>query len=173
MSPHPRFALLAAVGALALALSAPAQADPQVLGQARALLAGGNAKQAYELLAPLQDKLVGQPEYDYLLGVADARFLAAMADRVIFVAQWNKTPVRAARAAVEVLQEGGANVVGAVLSQVDVKKQALYGYSDSSDYFHYYRDYYLPPQAERSDADGTPILARLQPRSSTRRLGKS
>ena len=68
MSPHPRSA--AALLALALALALPAQADPQVLGQARAMLASGNARQAYELLAPLQDKLVGQPDYDYLLGVA-------------------------------------------------------------------------------------------------------
>ena len=133
-----------------------------------------NRPQTEHVLAQLRER------FDYVLldappvlGVADARFLAAMADRVIFIAQWNKTPVRAARAAVEVLQEGGANVVGAALSQVDVKKQALYGYSDSSDYFHYYRDYYLPPQAERTDADGTPILARLQARSSARRLGKS
>jgi hypothetical protein len=30
----------------------------------------GNAKAAYAELAPLQDKLTGQPEFDYLLGVA-------------------------------------------------------------------------------------------------------
>ena len=36
----------------------------------RGLLAAGNAKQAYAELAPLQDKLTGQPEYDYLLGVS-------------------------------------------------------------------------------------------------------
>lgn len=132
-----------------------------------------NRPQTEHLLAQLRER------FDYVLldappvlGVADARFLATMADRVLFIARWNKTPVRAARAAVEVLKEGGANVVGGLLSQVDVKKQALYGYSDSSDYFHYYRDYYLPPQGERASSDGTPILARLQPRSS-RMIGKN
>ncbi len=45
-------------------------ADPQVLERARGQLASGNAKQAYAELAPLQDKMSGQPEYDYLLGVA-------------------------------------------------------------------------------------------------------
>jgi hypothetical protein len=59
--------VLLALGALA---ATPALADPQALDNARRLLAGGNAKQAYEVLAPLQDKLIGQPEYDYLLGVA-------------------------------------------------------------------------------------------------------
>jgi outer membrane protein len=61
----------AAVVVLATAFaSLAAHADPQPLERARALLAAGNAKQAYEELSPLQDKLSGQPEFDYLLGVA-------------------------------------------------------------------------------------------------------
>ena len=63
--------LAAPVAALVCALgSAAAHADPQALERARGLLASGNAKQAYEVLAPLQDRLVGEPEFDYLLGVA-------------------------------------------------------------------------------------------------------
>lgn len=62
---------VAALVALAAALvSFEAKADPQVLERARGLLASGNAKAAYAELAPLQDKLTGQPEFDYLLGVA-------------------------------------------------------------------------------------------------------
>jgi hypothetical protein len=72
---------------------------------------------------------------------------------------------------VAVMQEGGANVVGAMLTKIDVRKQALFGYSDSSDYFQYYRDYYLPPQAERSGEE-TPILTQLRPRSNRRMIGK-
>lgn len=78
-----------------------------------------------------------------ILGVADARLIAAKADRVLYVAQWNKTPIRAAQSAIDILQECGANVVGALLSKVNVRQQARYGYGDSSDYFHYYRDYYI------------------------------
>ncbi len=78
-----------------------------------------------------------------LLGVADARILAAKADRVLYVVHWNKTPISAAQSAVEILQSCGANVVGAILSKVNVKKQARYGFGDASDYFHYYRHYYL------------------------------
>src|SRR4051812_24813707 len=69
MRAHLRLAASAIAACLALAAH-DACADPQVLGQARALLAAGNAKGAYEMLAPLQDKLTGQPEFDYLLGVA-------------------------------------------------------------------------------------------------------
>ena len=56
--------------AVALVAGLPAHADPQTLDRARQMLAAGNAKQAYAELAPLQAKLSGQPEYDYLLGVA-------------------------------------------------------------------------------------------------------
>jgi tetratricopeptide (TPR) repeat protein len=56
--------------ALALAASLPALADPQALERARSLIAAGNAKEAWSVLEPLQAKLTGQPEYDYLLGVA-------------------------------------------------------------------------------------------------------
>ena len=47
-----------------------AAADPATVERARAALAAGNAMQAYDELAPLQDRMSGQPEYDYLLGVA-------------------------------------------------------------------------------------------------------
>lgn len=56
--------------ALAAAVPAVALADPAALERAKAALAAGNAKQAYSELAPLQDRLTGQPEYDYLLGVS-------------------------------------------------------------------------------------------------------
>jgi len=79
-----------------------------------------------------------------VLGVADARILAAMADRVLYLVRWNKTPARTAQSGLEVLRECGANVVGAVLTQVNVNQQARYGYCDSSDYFKHYRQYYLP-----------------------------
>jgi capsular exopolysaccharide synthesis family protein len=79
-----------------------------------------------------------------LLGVADARILAAKADRVLYVVQWNKTPTSAAQSAIEILHECGAKVMGVILSKVNVKQQARYGYGDSSDYFNYYRHYYLP-----------------------------
>lgn len=55
--------------AFALVASAPVLAQP-TLERARELLRAGNAKAAYEELAPVQKELSGQAEYDYLLGVA-------------------------------------------------------------------------------------------------------
>jgi capsular exopolysaccharide synthesis family protein len=78
-----------------------------------------------------------------ILGVADARILAAKADRVLYLVQWNKTPLRAAQSAVDILQECGANVIGALLTKVNVKGQARYGYGDASDYYGYFKNYYI------------------------------
>ena len=78
-----------------------------------------------------------------ILGVADARILAAKADRVVYLVQWNKTPLRAAQSAIDILQECGANVAGALLTKVNVKGQARYGYGDSSDYYGYFKNYYI------------------------------
>ncbi|MDB5455848.1 MAG: pssP [Caulobacter sp.] len=93
-----------------------------------------------ELVAHFDHVILDTPP---ILGVADARIIAAKADRTLYIVQWNKTPMRAAQSAVDILRECGANLSGAVLSKVNVKQQARYGYGDSSDYFHYYRDYYL------------------------------
>jgi len=47
-----------------------AQASDSAVENARRLLAAGNAKQAYQELSAVQDKMSGMPEFDYLLGVA-------------------------------------------------------------------------------------------------------
>lgn len=60
--------LLAALAALAISSAASGQAD--ALDEARARLAANDAKAAYALLAPLEATRAGQPEFDYLLGVA-------------------------------------------------------------------------------------------------------
>ena len=91
------------------------------------------------------------PHFDHIilelppvLGLADARVLAAKADRVLYVIQWNRTPTRAAQSGLDVLHELGADVAGVILTQVNAKQQARYGYCDSSDYFSYFKEYYLP-----------------------------
>lgn len=64
-----RAALLAAA-ILAASAAGEARGDPQALERARGALAQGNPKQAFEVLSPLERQLAGQPEFDYLLGVA-------------------------------------------------------------------------------------------------------
>jgi capsular exopolysaccharide synthesis family protein len=107
----------------------------------------------YDLFSnPETDEVLRQlcEQFDYvildappILGVADARILAAKADRVLYLVQWNKTPLRAAQSAIDILQECGANVAGALLTKVNVKDQARYGYGDSSDYYGYFKNYYI------------------------------
>jgi succinoglycan biosynthesis transport protein ExoP len=76
-----------------------------------------------------------------LLPVPDSRILAANADETIFIARWGKTPVAQALQALRVLDGSGANLRGIVVTQVNVKRHAEYGYSDSGQY-HLGRTYY-------------------------------
>jgi outer membrane protein len=55
---------------LAAGAAAPALANPEALEKARRLLNESNPKQAYMELIALQDKLAGNIDFDYLLGVA-------------------------------------------------------------------------------------------------------
>lgn len=54
---------------LALAMATPVNAD-EVLQKAEALIKGQQHIQAYDLLSPLEDERAGDPNYDYLLGMA-------------------------------------------------------------------------------------------------------
>ena len=80
-------------------------------------------------------------EYDIIiidsppvLALADARMLVAMADVSIVVVRWGHTARRVVRFAINKVKESGGDVQGIVLSAVDVKRQAKYGYADSNYY---------------------------------------
>jgi len=64
--------------------------------------------------------------------VADARALSLAVDHCIFVVQWRKTSPRTARYALDQLRDAGARVTGVVVTQVESKRHALYGYGDSA-----------------------------------------
>ncbi|WP_029007576.1 GumC family protein [Azospirillum halopraeferens] len=80
-----------------------------------------------------------QQHYDLILidtppvvPVADARALAMVVDHCVFVVRWRKTAPRIVRFALDQLHDAGARVTGVVLSQVEAKRHALYGYGDSA-----------------------------------------
>lgn len=52
------------------AVCLPQALDNPVLGQADALVREGKAEEAWQLLAPLERQHAGQPDFDYLLGIA-------------------------------------------------------------------------------------------------------
>ncbi len=77
-----------------------------------------------------------------VLPIADARVLATLGDAVIFVSRWRKTADDAIRNALRLLPRGRVNLAGVVLSQVDVRRQAKFGYGDPTYYYTQYKEYY-------------------------------
>ena len=84
-------------------------------------------------------------QYDYiildtppLLGVADARTLAKLADGVLVMVRWGSTPIAAVDAALAGLEQDGAAIIGAVLTMVDPASEAMGGSYYSSRYNAYY-----------------------------------
>jgi succinoglycan biosynthesis transport protein ExoP len=78
-----------------------------------------------------------------LLGVTDSKLVALLTDKVIFVSQWQKTTKDTAKNALANLREAKASIAGVVLSQVDVRKHAQYGYGDVGQYYGKYQKYYV------------------------------
>ncbi|MCX8100507.1 MAG: polysaccharide biosynthesis tyrosine autokinase [Geminicoccaceae bacterium] len=78
-----------------------------------------------------------------LLGVTDTKVASLLADKVLFITQWEKTNVETARNGLSHLFEAKASVAGAVLTQVDIKKHATYGYGDVGQYYGKYQRYYV------------------------------
>lgn len=74
--------------------------------------------------------------------VSDARILARLADKTIFVARWAKTGRELVLRGVQQIVDAGGDLAGVALTQVDVKKHARYGFSDSGYYHTAYRKYY-------------------------------
>lgn len=77
-----------------------------------------------------------------ILGVADARVVAAAVDRVLLVTRWRKTSLRACEAAIDVLLDVGAKISGIALTQVDITRYASTGHTDSYSYQKKFRGYY-------------------------------
>lgn len=76
-----------------------------------------------------------------LVGLADGRFLAALADAVALVVRWNKTPKDAVTSAASWLKTDGANLVGSIFTMVDVNAQSTGSYYYySKKYSEYYRE---------------------------------
>ncbi|MGH6887458.1 MAG: polysaccharide biosynthesis tyrosine autokinase, partial [Geminicoccales bacterium] len=75
--------------------------------------------------------------------VSDSFTLSGLVDKSIYVIRWEQTPRNLALAGIRQMLEAGADIAGVVLSRVDVKKHARYGYADSGYYQSRYRKYYV------------------------------
>ncbi|MGI9492828.1 MAG: GumC family protein [Geminicoccaceae bacterium] len=75
--------------------------------------------------------------------VSDSFTLSGIVDKSIYVIRWEETPRNVALAGIRQMLESGGDVAGIVLSRVDIKKHARYGYADSGHYQGNYRKYYV------------------------------
>ncbi|HUZ34059.1 MAG TPA: isochorismatase family protein [Xanthobacteraceae bacterium] len=67
-----------------------------------------------------------------VFAVSEALVFAAHADETIMTVRWAKTPRGAVAFALKRLREAGASVAGAVLTFVDERQHAAYGYAESA-----------------------------------------
>ena len=77
-----------------------------------------------------------------ILALDDASVLADLADAVVMVVRWRSTRDHAVRAALQGFQRRHANVIGGVLTQIDMKKQVKYAPGDRLYYYPHYASYY-------------------------------
>lgn len=84
-----------------------------------------------------------------LLAVPEARLLASMVDKVLFVVKWGSTRREVAQNALNLLRtpalsdKARSEFASAVVTQVDLKKHARYRYGDLAESFVKYRKYYV------------------------------
>jgi polysaccharide biosynthesis transport protein len=111
--------------------------------------AGPAAKAPADLLSsPLMEQLVTRlrEQYDYvvmdaapLLSVIDALALAAIADKIVMIVEWGRTPRTSVSEALRTLRFAGYSIGGIVLNKVDFKRLASYGYGFARDYTYGHR----------------------------------
>jgi capsular exopolysaccharide synthesis family protein len=76
-----------------------------------------------------------------VMAVADARALAPLVDKTVFIIQWDKTPKKVIKAGLQQMITAQPNVAGIVLQQVNLKRYGSYGYGGESGYYYHYGKY--------------------------------
>ncbi len=76
-----------------------------------------------------------------LMAVSDSRVTAQLADYIVFLIRWETRPRELAVNALRLLKDLRKHV-GVVMSQVNVRRHAKYGYGDCGYYYSKYRNYY-------------------------------
>lgn len=119
-----------------------------------ALPARETAAQAIDLLSSKAfERMVDQLKETYdtvvldaapTLAVSDALVISQISDALIYVIKWDDTPREVVKSGLDRLKENGVRVTGAVLAQMNMSKQARYGYyySGASYYYGKYKNYY-------------------------------
>lgn len=104
------------------------------------LLGSDQMKQLVAKLSAAYDLVV--MDCSPVLAVTDSRVLTRIADKTVFVAQWEKTRRESAMLGLKQIRDAGGSLAGMLLTQVNVKKHSAYGYADSGYYHGKYQKYY-------------------------------
>ena len=110
-------------------------ADPSVLI---------NSQRMRQLLKQLRET------YDFIvvdsppvLLVSDPKSTSELVDATLLLVRWQETSSDKSQNALKELEAVNARIAGAVLSQVDMKRQEQYGYAGVGSYYKNYRKYYV------------------------------
>ena len=76
------------------------------------------------------------------IAMADARIVARLADATLLCVRWRDTPHSVVRNAVDLLEDAGATVIGAVLTRVDAGVHVRSGFPDAEIYHPRYGGYF-------------------------------
>jgi polysaccharide biosynthesis transport protein len=106
-----------------------------------ALLASDKMKELLNALSSRYDWIL--IDTSPVLALSDARILARQVDRVLFLVRWAETRRAVAMAGLRQIVDADAPIAGVVLSNVDIKRNAKYGYGDSGLYAGRLRKYYV------------------------------
>lgn len=85
-----------------------------------------------------------------VLPAADALLIARAADATVFAVRWEHTPRAAARDALRLLHSSGANVAGAVMTQVKLRHFARQADAGLAYFYRDHRGYYGNPEDGRA-----------------------
>jgi succinoglycan biosynthesis transport protein ExoP len=77
-----------------------------------------------------------------LLAVADALTLSDVADQIVIAVRWAKTPLAVAIRGLHQINEASSKIAGVVLTFVNQKQQARYGFGDAGVFHREVRRYY-------------------------------
>ena len=103
-----------------------------------------NSQRMRQLLKQLRET------YDFIvvdsppvLLVSDPKSTSELVDTTLLLVRWQDTSSDKSQNALKELEAVGARIAGAVLSQVDMKRQEQYGYAGVGSYYKNYRKYYV------------------------------
>ena len=104
------------------------------------LLKAENLRPLIERLERIYDLIIF--DSSPVLAVTEPRLLAHLVDMTVMLVRWGRTPRDVVQSALKQLHDAGASVHGLVLTQVNMRKQANYGYGEYGYYSAYAKKYY-------------------------------